>query len=556
MVENLTFSPGGFGADYGRGYGGVIEIDTRKPKDSGIHGFVQLDLIDASLMIDAKITKTLSLTAAVRRSTIDAWLPYVTPNNFQLTPTYYDYQLKLHWQPTANDDLEVFFFGSDDQLSLSLKDPDPAASAALYSHTFYHRFLAKYQHRFGKATFTITPWFGYDQPFAANGGFGSSPITFDVHAVAYGLRAVARIPVWSWLRADVGLDFEGSSWNLAGEAPFAGATGMGMGSPVGGSNGLLADNVTLYENNTAPYASLVFSVLNKRLTITTGFRLDVYTMTGYRGTPQEFTNAHTNPEPRFQARYQINRWAAVKAAMGAYFEPAQPFQFVQLVGNPKLDPAVGWHYVLGADFDPTKTLHIEVEGFYKDLRNVIVSGERAGEPILENDGIGRVYGGELMVRQELWKNFFGWISYTLSRSEQKDHPDTAWHLFQYDQTHIFTLVASYKFKRGYQLGIRFRYVTGNPYTPIAQAYYSANARSYVPIQGPLYSQRLSDFNQLDIRFDKTWTFNRWKLSAYLDLQNVYNYRSEEAIQYNYNYTQKSPVAGLPIIPDLGIRGDF
>ncbi|HWE30025.1 MAG TPA: TonB family protein, partial [Polyangia bacterium] len=111
MVQDLTFMPGGFGVEYGRGYGGVIEIDTRKPKDNGIHGFVQLDLIDASLMLDAKLTKTLSVTVAARRSTIDAWLPYVTPNSFQLTPTYWDYQVKLRWHPTPRDDLEVFVFG-------------------------------------------------------------------------------------------------------------------------------------------------------------------------------------------------------------------------------------------------------------------------------------------------------------------------------------------------------------------------------------------------------------------------------------------------------------
>jgi TonB family protein len=558
MVEALTFIPGGFGADYGRGYGGVIEIDTRKPKDSGVHGFAQLDLIDASLMLDAKLTKTLSITVAARRSTIDAWLPHVTPNNFQLTPTYYDYQLKLHWKPSANDDLEVFAFGSDDALNVALRDPDPAASAALDSHTFYHRVLARYQHRFKPVSVTFTPWIGYDQPFAANGNFGTNPLTFGVTVIPYGARVVARAPITSWLRLDAGIDYEGARWNLAGSAPFAGATTMGMGSsaPVGGSNGLLADNVTLYENNVAPYASLAFVLLNKRLTMTAGFRLDVYTMTGYRGSPQEFTNARANPEPRLSVRYQFNRWGAVKAAFGVYHQPPQPFQFVRAVGNPDLAPQAGWHYVLGADFDPTKTLHVEVEGFYKDLRSVVVAGERAGEPILMNDGIGRVYGGELMVRQEMWHNFYGWIAYTLSRSEERDHPDQPWHQFQYDQTHIFTLLASYKLPRGYQIGVRFRYVTGNPYTPIAQAYYSANARSYVPIQGPLYSQRLSAFNQLDVRFDKTWTFNRWKMTFYLDIQNIYNYRSEEAVQYNYNYTQSAPVTGLPIIPDLGLRGDF
>ena len=149
MVQDLTFMPGGFGVEYGRGYGGVIEIDTRKPKDNGIHGFVQLDLIDASLMLDAKLTKTLSVTVAARRSTIDAWLPYVTPNSFQLTPTYWDYQIKMRWHPTPRDDLEIFLFGSDDAINVHLNRPDPATSATLDSHTFYHRLLARYQRRLG-----------------------------------------------------------------------------------------------------------------------------------------------------------------------------------------------------------------------------------------------------------------------------------------------------------------------------------------------------------------------------------------------------------------------
>jgi TonB family protein len=562
MVQELTFIPGGFGVDYGRGYGGVVEIETRKPKDAGVHGFAQLDLIDVSLMLDAKLTKTLSVTAAVRRSTIDAWLPYVTPNSFQATPTYYDYQLKLHWKPTSVDDLEIFVFGSDDAIHVALRMPDPALSASLDSHTFYHRFLARYEHRFGASRLTVTPWVGYDEPFAASGNFGNNPLTFGVTSVAYGLRAVARMPLTSWLRVDAGIDFEGSRWNLAGSAPFAGATGgggatgAGGGGSVGGGNGVISENTDIYENDTAAYVALLFALLHKRLTITPGFRLDVYTATGYRGTPDQFVNAHANPEPRLAIRYQINRWAAIKAATGVYYEPVQPFQLVRAVGNPALLPSVGWHYVLGADFDPTRTLHVEIEGFYKDTRNGAVPGQHYGSPILVDEGIGRVYGAELMVRQELWHNFFGWISYTLSRSERRDHGGEPWHLFQYDQTHILTVIGSYKLPRGYQVGLRFRYVTGNPLTPVQQSYFNANSGSYVAIAGPYFSQRLAPFNQLDIRFDKTWTFDRWRLTLYLDIQNVYNYRSEESRQYNFDFTQSAPVTGLPFVPDLGIRGDF
>ncbi|MDB4965313.1 MAG: TonB family protein / TonB-dependent receptor [Myxococcales bacterium] len=558
MVQDLSFRPGGFGVEYGRGYGGVIEIDTRKPKDSGIHGFVQLDAIDASLMLDAKLTKTLSLTVAARRSTIDAWLPYVTPNSFQLTPSYWDYQLKLRWKPTPRDDLEVFFFGSDDSIKVTLRRPDPSASAALDSHTFYHRFLARYQRRFGRTTLTVTPWIGYDQPISASGTFGNTAITFNVATLAYGLRAVARVPLTSWLRLDGGIDFEGTRWTFAGSAPFAGATrgGGALGGGVGGSPGLIQDSTSIYNNFAAPFIALTFALLNKKLTITPGLRLDIYSSAGYFGTPFRFSHAYVNPEPRLQMRYQINRWAAIKAATGVYFQPTQTFNLVRAVGNPNLLPEQGWHYVVGADFDPTPTLHLEIEGFYKDLRLLTVPGEHYGDPIQTNDGVGRVYGGELLVRQELARNFFGWIAYTVSRSERRDHPDTPWRSFSSDQTHILTILGSYKLPRGYQVGLRFRYVTGNPFTPIKQTYLNANNGGYVSLPGEPFSQRLSDFHQLDVRFDKTWTFDRWRLSVYLDIQNLYNYRSEEQRQYNFNFMQSQPVTGLPFVPDLGIRGDF
>ncbi|HWE31745.1 MAG TPA: TonB-dependent receptor, partial [Polyangia bacterium] len=437
--------------------------------------------------------------------------------------------------------------------------PDPATSAALDSHTYYHRLLAKYEHRFGKVRLTVTPWIGLDQPIQANGSFGPTAITFDVGTVAYGLRSVARVPMTSWMRLDAGVDFEGARWSFAGSAPFAGATrggGMGGGGgSVGASMGLLQDNATLYINNTAPFVALNFALLGKRLTITPGLRLDVYTWSDFEA-PSQFSHAYANVEPRLAVRYQINRWAAIKAATGLYYEPPQTFDLITVVGNPNLLPEQGWHYVVGADFDPYATLHIEVEGFYKDLRQLVVPGEHAGDPIQENDGIGRVYGGELLVRQELFHNFFGWVSYTISRSERKDHPDTPWRLFSSDQTHILTILGSYKLPRGYQVGVRFRYVTGNPYTPIRQSYFNASTGEYVSLPGDPFSQRLSDFHQLDVRFDKTWTFNRWRLSVYLDIQNIYNYRSEESRQYNFNFTQSQPVTGLPFVPDLGIRGDF
>ena len=74
-----------------------------------------------------------------------------------------------------------------------------------------------------------------------------------------------------------------------------------------------------------------------------------------------------------------------------------------------------------------------------------------------NDGIGRVRGLEVLVRHAPIDRLFGWVSYTLSRSERCDDvnadacardfnfadDNSDWYLFDFDQTHIFTTVAGY-----------------------------------------------------------------------------------------------------------------
>jgi hypothetical protein len=106
------------------------------------------------------------------------------------------------------------------------------------------------------------------------------------------------------------------------------------------------------------------------------------------------------------------------------------------------------------------------------------------------------------------------------------------------------------------VGLRFRYVTGNPTTPVIGAYYDANSDNYRAINGQPYSARLDSFNQLDLRFDKAWTFRWWRFAVYLDIQNLYNAKNAELVAYNYNYRQMQTVNGLPILPVIGIRGEF
>ena len=167
------------------------------------------------------------------------------------------------------------------------------------------------------------------------------------------------------------------------------------------------------------------------------------------------------------------------------------------------------------------------------------------------------------------ERFFGWLAYTLSRSARTD-PGYPERLAQFDQTHILTVLGSYQLGHGWEFGARFRLISGNLTTPNVcnaedencdaartNALFHAPSGVYTPIPfGDFNSERLPLFHQLDVRLDKRWKFKAWQLSAYLDVQNVYNRANAEAIQYNYNFTARQYVTGLPILPSLGLRGEF
>ena len=129
-------------------------------------------------------------------------------------------------------------------------------------------------------------------------------------------------------------------------------------------------------------------------------------------------------------------------------------------------------------------------------------------------------------------------------------------VFDFDQTHILTLLGTYNLPQNWSIGGRFRLVSGNPTTPIVGSVYDSGNDTYVRVAGEPNSERSKAFHQLDIRVDKRWIFDRWTLNLYLDVQNVYNRMNQEGEVYSYDYSERADLTGLPFIPSLGIRAEF
>jgi len=226
-------------------------------------------------------------------------------------------------------------------------------------------------------------------------------------------------------------------------------------------------------------------------------------------------------------------------------------------GTPGLLLSTAQHYLAGGVFQLTESLSVEMTGFLAEQQGLATRSESESPLIaqaLVQQGIGRSYGTQFLLRQQQAGRFFGWISYSILRSERKDAPNLDWRLFDFDQSHVFTAVGSYDLGHGFEAGLRFRFATGYPRTPVIGAYYAASTDTYEPLFGAHNSIRIPPFVSLDARLAKRFKLGgKTDLEIYLDVQNVTNHSNPEEIVYNPTYTQRGYITGFPVLPVAGAR---
>jgi outer membrane receptor protein involved in Fe transport len=261
-------------------------------------------------------------------------------------------------------------------------------------------------------------------------------------------------------------------------------------------------------------------------------------------------------QPRLSARWSVGEFTTIKVGAGIYSKYPELPQIMPAFGNVALGPELSRQYSAGVERRLTGALRVDAVVFYKDLYRQV---SQVADPAIkyDNNGRGRVYGGEVLLKHEPGVGrLSGWAAYTILRSERRESGQDRFHLYDYDQTHNLNVVAQLRLTSTVELGARFRYVTGNPLTPVVGATFDSDADIYAPTFGPTNSSRLGAFHQLDVRIDKHWVFRTWRLTAYVDVQNAYNRKNPEGKTYNYNYRQSEPLAGLPLIPSFGVKGEF
>ncbi len=563
FIEDIDFMPGGFGAEYGRASAGIVDVTPRRLIGKPARGAAKIDIMDTSLFYRRPIGQDMAVGLALRRSYVDLFLPFflsvTTPDTGDLgrltvVPVYTDYQVKVDWTPSLDHELDLFVFGSRDTLELVTGGSDQMHGLGLDAKLSFHRVMISHQWRINPDLALRTRLFGGLTLQGA--GFeetsGTLAIDLDLDLLEAGLRQDLSWWAHPMLTLRTGLDLYGLHGFSEIDAPIP-SDMLSFPSPMQPQ----AENQVFDVSDGAEAVALWAETIlepSPRLQIVPGLRLDVYRL------PEA-----TWPvlEPRLSSRFGLLANTTLKAAAGIYHKAPTIIEANPVIGNPAIRPERARHLVLGVEQVLTDVIDLDVQLFHNKHTDLVVSsGEMTVEEGLAemetftNRGEGQAYGAELLIRHKITPRAFGWLAYTLMRSERRSSPDRDYVPASHDQTHILTLVGSYRLGRGFEVGARFRLVSGNPYTPVIDSTHDLDTDNWRPVHGPTRSARMPTFHQLDLRAEYTRTFDTFTLSAFLDLLNTYNQANVEGFQYDYRYRNKVRFNGLPLMPVLGARGQW
>lgn len=268
--------------------------------------------------------------------------------------------------------------------------------------------------------------------------------------------------------------------------------------------------------------------------------------------------SYTNFEPRISAAYVINEDLSVKASY------TRLSQYLHLLSNtssptpldvwtpsgPYVKPQLLDQYAFGVFKNlANRAYTLEVEVYYKDIQNRIdyidganLIANNAIEQVILN-GEARAYGTELLLRKNTGK-LQGWLSYTLSKSEQRTPPrnenevginNGEWYNTPYDRPHDISVYANYSLNKKWSFNSNFVFQTGRPTNyPIGQFVFQDIV---VPYYGFRNVERLPSYHRIDVsavytptsKDEKKWS-SEWVFSIY----NLYNRRNAASINFRQN----------------------
>jgi len=555
FVREIDFYTGAFPAGKGNALSSVMDIKQKDGSKDRIHSKLSVGASDAALTLDGPLGEKSTFIVSARQSYLQFLFAAI---GLPFLPTYNDFQVKVKTKIDPKNEITFLGIGAidDDALNTGIKNPTESQAYILSYLPTYKQWNytvgAVYKH-FALSHFDT--WV-LSRNMLRNVNFKYKDNSVDS----------MKLSDYKSDEAENKLRFE----RIYPDLPFKLSFGGGV-KYVHYTN--YTNRILYYNNVISPlvynsriglfgyqaFAQGSKEYLNDRLKLSLGVN---FAGLNYN---QNMMNPLNQFSPRFSVSYALTPNLDLNANVGRYAQqPAYTTLGYRNEAGVLVNKQEGLHYTIsnqaiaGVEIRPMENMRMTVEGFYKQYTYYPLSvvdglsiaskgtdfGEVGDEEIVSS-GRGRAYGVEALYRIMEMKKLNVTATYTYFRSEFTNsagvYLPSSW-----DTKHLFNLIASYKFRKNWNVATRWRFVGGAPYTPIKAV--SANKVVWDISNRPLldYSKfnslRLPNAHQLDIRIDKEFYFKKWVLNIYTDIQNVYNFKTQGAPVYtnlSANATQDS-----------------
>ncbi|PRP92145.1 hypothetical protein ENSA5_50920 [Enhygromyxa salina] len=570
MTDRVELSPGNYGPGYGSFSGGLIEIFSRPGRADAVHGQAHIDLFDLGATLEAPVGPG-SMNFGFRRSHVDAVLlgveSVVGPTGI-LLPTYWDYLGRVDLPVRRNHHLSLRAIGAGDRLRGRGPGPSPGESPNLFDYAAsFHRFDLDYRVDDGDWRVLVSPSIRLDSARL------EQDFLIRRDATVLSGRVEAESDLRENLTLQLGSDLVYERWRrrerlveevggdildadqLASDEQFDGQQlrlGLWLATTIRHREWSIVPSL---RGNLFSYAGRQLFRLDPRIEVHGQVRpkLEYFAKLGMFSIPVVAASGDASANLITQNGSFLGGVADVPFYLLAYFDPG--------IEGEIRDGSAAATYAIQAATGVEAKLPWELEArgtlFWREVIPTTVDIVFSSSTIERRTSRSRSMGVELLLRRALGRKLDGWIGYTLlwARVQPDEEP---WLPAVFDQRHNLVVLLSAALPRNFRFGLRFRVVSGNPLDTVlgGEATNSSFGWYYQPIRGERGTTYQPVFHQLDLRVDKRWPLRRVAVTAYLDVQNVYDRRYPEVSIYTADWSQRSSLVGLPIYPSFGVQIDY
>ncbi len=545
FVRDVSFSAGGFGVQYGNRLSSVVDIDLRDGRRDGLGGRATISATQFGLDFEGPITERGTFIASARRSYLDL---IFRAAGFAFVPEYWDFLGRTSWNLGGDDRLSALVIGAIDRVRQFNDNADDRFENSRILDNSQNQIVAgvTWRHLFdiGYTTTTLRRTL-VDYRFRQTDSLGVPVFTNTSTEDEIGLRS------------DVVLQLgDRTELSFGAEATTAGFDGVITLDQPGVSVDVdAADRFT----RAAVYAQATRRLF-ETLRLTLGGRLDYFS--GIDRT--------LYPALRMTLAQPIGELTTLSLSAGRYFQAPSYVWLVANDVNRSLRSIRSDAVVLGLERLLAEDIRATLEGYVKRYDDYPASRTRPylvlantgagfggadegfasfGLDPLVSDGTGRSWGAELLIQKKPSEiPLYGIVAISLnwSRFTALDGVERPGN---YDQRLIANLSAGYRFGTEWEVGMKFRFASGRPYTPVDST--GDPTYGYRDVS-QINALRLGAQHALDVRVDRRWNFGRWSLVTYIDVQNVYNHRNPSPPRYNARTRTAEVSESLGILPSIGV----